>query len=124
MPECIECGAKVAANESFCGGCGTQQPVTQTPPLESPGHLSDPLATTQADDGTEAEAEVVAQVSESDSEVDKNTGQLNQESEKSSDQPAPREIHQSAAAPRGFHLPLWVVLRLTKQRSPAHQCSS
>ncbi|HZI85375.1 MAG TPA: protein kinase [Pyrinomonadaceae bacterium] len=100
MPECIECGAKVAANESFCGGCGTQQPVTQTPPLESPGHLSDPLATTQADDGTEAEAEVVAQVSESDSEVDKNTGQLNQESEKSSDQPAPREIHQSAAAPK------------------------
>jgi len=100
MPECIECGAKVAANESFCGGCGTQQPVTQTPPLESPGHLSDPLATTQADDGSEAEAEVVAQVSESDSEVDKNTGQLNQESEKSSDQPAPREIHQSAAAPK------------------------
>jgi tRNA A-37 threonylcarbamoyl transferase component Bud32 len=99
MPECIECGAKVAADESFCGGCGAQQPVTQTPPLESPGHLSDPLANTQAD-GTEAEAEVVAQVSESDSEVNKNTGQLSQESEKSSVQPAPQEIHRSAAAPK------------------------
>lgn len=99
MPECIECGAKVAADESFCGGCGAQQPVTQKPPLESPGHLSDPLATTQAD-GTEAEAEVVAQVSESDPEVNKNTGQLNQESEKPSDQPAPQEMHQSAAAPK------------------------
>lgn len=99
MPECIECGAKVAADESFCGGCGAQQPVTQKPPLESPGHLSDPLATTQAD-GTEAEAEVVAQVSESEPEVNKNTGQLNQESEKSSDQPAPQETHQSAAAPK------------------------
>jgi serine/threonine-protein kinase len=99
MPECIECGAKVAADESFCGGCGAQQPVTQKPALESPVHLSDPLATTQAD-GTEAEAEVVAQVSESDSEVDKNTGQLIQESEKSSDQPAPQEIVQSAAAPK------------------------
>lgn len=99
MPECIECGAKVAADESFCGGCGTQQPVTQTPPLESPGHLSDPLATTQAD-GTEAESEVVAQVSESDSEVNKNTGQLSQESEKSSVQPAPQDIHPSAAAPK------------------------
>ena len=99
MPECIECGAKVAADESFCGGCGAQQPVTQKPPLESPDHLSDPLATTQAD-GTEAEAEVVAQVSESDPEVNKNTGQLNQESEKPSDQPAPQEMHQSAAAPK------------------------
>ena len=99
MPECIECGAKVAADESFCGGCGAQQPVTQKPPLESPGQISDPLATTQAD-GTEVEAEVVAQVSEPDPEVNKNTGQLNQESEKSSDQPAPQEIHQSAAAPK------------------------
>ena len=99
MPECIECGAKVAADESFCGGCGAQQPVTQKPPLESPDHLSDPLATTQAD-STEAEAEVVAQVIESDPEVNKNTGQLNQESEKSSDQPAPQEIHQSAAPPK------------------------
>lgn len=99
MPECIECGAKVAADESFCGGCGTQQPVTQTPPLDSPAQLSDPLANTQAD-GTEAEAEVVAQVSELDSAVDKNTGPLSQESEKSSDQPAPQEIPQSAAAPK------------------------
>lgn len=99
MPECIECGAKVAADESFCGGCGTQQPVTQTPPLDSPAQLSDPLANTQAD-GTEAEAEVVAQVSELDSAVDKNTGPLSQESEKSNDQPAPQEIPQSAAAPK------------------------
>lgn len=99
MPECIECGAKVAADESFCGGCGTQQPVTQTPPLDSPAQLSDPLANTQAD-GTEAEAEVVAQVSELDSAVDKNTGPLSQESEKSSDPPAPPEIPQSAAAPK------------------------
>lgn len=99
MPECIECGAKVAADESFCGGCGTQQPVTQTPPLDSPAQFSDPLANTQAD-GTEAEAEVVAQVSELDSAVDKNTGPLSQESEKSNDQPAPQEIPQSAAAPK------------------------
>lgn len=99
MPECIECGAKVAADESFCGGCGTQQPVTQTPPLDSPAQFSDPLANTQAD-GAEAEAEVVAQVSELDSAVDKNTGPLSQESEKSNDQPAPQEIPQSAAAPK------------------------
>ena len=99
MPECIECGAKVAADESFCGGCGAQQPVTQKPSLESPGQISDPLATTQAD-GTEVEAEVVAQVSEPDPEVNKNTGQLNQESEKSSAQPAPQEIHQTAAGPK------------------------
>ncbi len=79
MAECIECGATVAAGESFCGGCGVQQPAVAEASAsaslnQASGHLESPTAKV-------AEEEVVEQVNESVPEASRPTGQLSGDAE-------------------------------------------
>jgi serine/threonine-protein kinase len=86
MSECIECGATIAAGESFCGGCGTQQPVVAEASA-SAGlvHASDDLTRAM---GKVAVEEVVEQVNEPVPEANRHTGQLSNEDAGASKQPA------------------------------------
>lgn len=79
MAECIECGATVAAGQSFCGGCGIEQPAAS----EASGSFGLGQASDQVMPAPEkvAEEEVVEDVNQSDPEVNRHTGQLNSEGE-------------------------------------------
>lgn len=75
MSECIECGATVATGQSFCGGCGIQQPAD--------AEASVSASLDQASDNLTpgAQEEAVEQVNESDPEANRQTGQLSSEAE-------------------------------------------
>jgi serine/threonine-protein kinase len=75
MAECIECGATVAVGESFCGGCGTQQPAVAASASALLGQASDDLTPTQG----EVTQEEAVEVNESAPEADRHTGQLSDE---------------------------------------------
>ena len=100
MSECIECGAEVAAGQSFCGGCGTQQPAvaeaSESVTLDQP---SDHLAPAK---GKVAEEEVVEQVNESVPEANRHTGELSSEAEGASKQPAEATSAGSSADPKAI----------------------
>jgi serine/threonine protein kinase len=86
MSECIECGATIAVGQSFCGGCGVQQPaVVEASASAGLDQASDLLTPAQE---IVAEEEAVEQVNESVPEANRDTGQLNSEAGDVSKQPA------------------------------------
>ena len=95
MAECIECGAKVAAGQSFCGGCGVEQPAAEASASGSLDQASDHLT---PPDGKE----VVKQVKESAPEANRHTGQLSSQAESASKQPAESTNAGSSADPKAI----------------------
>ncbi len=84
MAECIECGATVAAGQSFCGGCGVEQPAAaETSASASRDLASDHLTPSP---GKVVEEEVIEEVNESAPEASISTGQLSSEYEAASKQ--------------------------------------
>ncbi|MCA1575403.1 MAG: FHA domain-containing serine/threonine-protein kinase [Acidobacteria bacterium] len=100
MAECIECGATIAAGESFCGGCGTQQPaVAEASASASLGQAPDHLTPAKV---KVAEEEVDGQVNESVPEANRNTGQLSSEAEGANKEPAEAASPRRSADPRAI----------------------
>lgn len=86
MAECNECGATVAAGQSFCGGCGIEQPAvveaSASASLDQPSDHLTPVAV----EGAEEEA--VDEVKEPDPEANRDTGQLSREADAATEQAA------------------------------------
>jgi tRNA A-37 threonylcarbamoyl transferase component Bud32 len=100
MPECIECGTAVAAGQSFCGGCGLEQPaVAEASASASLDQASDDLTPLS---GKVAAEEVVKQVSGSVPEANRHTGQLSSEPDSASKQPAEAAGAGSSADPKAI----------------------
>ncbi|CAN5595998.1 hypothetical protein BH20ACI3_BH20ACI3_31010 [soil metagenome] len=79
MAECIECGAAVAAGQSFCGGCGTpQSSVAEVSASASQHEASDHLTAAMA---KVEEEEIFEQGNESVPEAIRQTGPLSSEAE-------------------------------------------
>lgn len=98
MAECIECGATVAAGESFCGGCGVQQPaVAEASASASLNQASDHLEPPTA---KVAEEEVVEQVNDSVPEASRHTGQLSSDAERASKPTAEATSASASADPK------------------------
>jgi len=100
MAECIECGATIAAGESFCGGCGTQQPaVAETSASASLGQAPDHLTPAKV---KVAEEEVDEQVNVSVPEANRNTGQLSSEAEGANKEPTEAPSPRGSADPKAI----------------------
>ena len=85
MAECIECGATIAVGESFCGGCGAEQPAIAEASVSAT--LDQPSDPTPVEVGV-AEEEAVEQMNEPEPEANRQTGQLSSETEGATEPPA------------------------------------
>jgi len=100
MAECIECGATVAAGQSFCGSCGIEQPAVADASASSGlDQTSDQLTPSPE---ILAEEEAVEQVNQSDPEASKHTGQLNSDAEGTSRESVEAASAGASADPRGI----------------------
>jgi serine/threonine-protein kinase len=109
MPECVECGAKVAPEESYCGNCGTKQlaPLEESAPEENVEAKSDEREPASTSEASQLE---ITESPEEQTPSAPNTGEFKTVSAESIDDPATdgNDLHTSKAdrtGTTGAHAP-------------------